>query len=192
LEVTVTDPIDASTALEYSYNGLAKVVANFGPGQLGAPTCCPEWDVRGLLNHILGGAVMYTQVNAGHAAGEDAGDVVGDDPIHALAATSAANLASWRQPGALQGDRVYPWGTFPAGAGLLINVGEVALHCWDLARATGQSADIDADVAQVIYDFYRRVPMEQMRSTGVYGPEISVPETAPIQQRLLGFLGRLP
>jgi hypothetical protein len=30
-----------------------------------------------------------------------------------------------------------------------------------------------------------------MRSSGVYGPEISVPETAPIQQRLVGFLGRL-
>jgi uncharacterized protein (TIGR03086 family) len=187
----MTATIDATTALERSYDSLGKVVANLEPGQLGAPTCCPEWDVHGLLNHILGGANMYTLVNAGHAAGEDAGDVIGDDPIHALAVTSAANLASWRQPGALEGDRTYPWGTFPAGAGLVINVGEVALHSWDLARATGQSADIDPDVAQVIYDFYRRVPMERMRSTGVYGPEISVAETAPIQQRLLGFLGRL-
>jgi len=188
----MTKPMDATTALECSYDTLAKVVANLGPGQLSAPTCCPGWDVRGLLNHILGGAIMYTLVNAGHAAGEDAGDVIGEDPIHALAVTSAANLASWRQPRALEGDRAYPWGTFPAGAGLVINVGEVALHAWDLARATGQSADIDPDVAQVIYDFYRRVPMEQMRSSGVYGPEINVPETAPVQQRLLGFLGRLP
>ena len=188
----MTHPIDATTALECSYDTLAKVVANLGPGQLSAPTCCPEWDVRGLLNHILGGAIMYTLVNAGQAAGEDAGDVIGDDPIHALAMTSAANLASWRQPGALDGDRSYPWGTFPAGAGLVINVGEVALHGWDLARATGQSVDIDPDVAQVIYDFYCRIPMERMRSTGVYGPETSVAETAPIQQRLLGFLGRLP
>ena len=188
----MTDPIDATTALERSYDSLAKVVANLGPGQLSAPTCCPEWDVRGLLNHILGGAIMYTLVNAGHAAGEDAGDVIGDDPIQALAVTSAANVDSWRQPGALDGERTYPWGTFPAGAGLVINVGEVALHSWDLARATGQNADIDPDVAQVIYDFYRRVPMERMRSSGVYGPEIDVAETAPIQQRLLGFLGRLP
>ncbi len=188
----MTDPIDATTALERSYDSLAKIVANLGPGQLGAPTCCPEWDVRGLLNHILGGAIMYTLVNAGHAAGEDAGDVLGDDPMHALAVTSEANLASWCQPGALDGDRAYPWGTFPASAGLVINVGEVALHAWDLARATGQSAEIDPDVAQVIYDFYRRIPMERMRSSGVYGPETHFPDTAPIQQRLLGFLGRLP
>ena len=188
----MTDSIDATTALEWSYDMLAKIVANLGPGQLSAPTCCPDWDVRGLLNHILGGAIMYTLINAGQAAGEDAGDVISDDPMHALAVTSAENVASWRRPGALEGDRAYPWGTFPAGAGLVINVGEVALHAWDLARATGQSADIDPDVAQVIYDFYRRVPMERMRSSGVYGPETNVPETAPIQQRLLGFLGRLP
>jgi len=188
----VTNSIDATTALEYSYDALAKLVANLGPGQLSAPTCCPKWDVRGLLNHILGGAIMYTVVNAGHAADEDAGDVIGDDPIHALAVTSAANVASWRQPGALDGDRAYPWGTFPASAGLVINVGEVALHAWDLARATAQSADIDPDVAEVIYEFYRRIPMDRMRSSGVYGPETNVPETAPIQQRLLGFLGRLP
>ena len=187
----MTNTIDATTALERSYDTLAKVVATIGPGQLSAPTCCPEWDVRGLLNHILGGAIMYTLVNAGEAAGEDAGDVIGDDAVHALAVTSAANLASWRQPGALDGDRCYPWGTFPAGAGLVINVGEVALHSWDLARATGQTAEIDPDVAQVIHDFYRRIPMERMRATGVYGPEVDVPETAPIQQRLLGFLGRL-
>lgn len=184
--------IDATTALEWSYDMLAKVVANLGPGQLSAPTCCPEWDVRGLLNHILGGALMYTLVNAGQVAGEDAGDVIGDDPILALAVTSAANLASWRQPGALDGDRAYPWGTFPAGAGLVINLGEVALHGWDLANATAQSTDIDPEVAQVIYEFYRRVPMEGMRSSGVYGPEVKVADTAPIQQRLLSFLGRLP
>src|SRR5215217_6842621 len=99
-EVAMTKPIEATTALECSYDTLAKVVANLGQGQLSAPTCCPEWDVRGLLNHILGGAIMYTLVNAGHVAGEDAGDVIGDDPVRALAVTSAANVASWRQPGA--------------------------------------------------------------------------------------------
>ena len=73
----------------------------------------------------------------------------------------------------------------------MINVGEVARHSWDLARATGQTAEIDPGVAQVIHDFDRRIPMGRMRATGVYGPEVDVPETAPIQQRLLGFLGRL-
>jgi uncharacterized protein (TIGR03086 family) len=118
--------------------------------------------------------------------------VAGANPLGALRATAATNVASWRQPGALEGDRAYPWGTFPAGAGLLINLGEVAVHTWDLARATGQPGEIDADVARLVYDFYRRVPMDDMRAAGVYGPEISVPESAPVQARLLGFLSRQP
>lgn len=184
--------MDAVDALGRAYDDLATVVAALGPEQYSLPTCCPAWDVRGLLNHILGGALMYTLVNAGQRAGEDAGDVVGTDPTGALEVTAAANLASWRRPGAREGDRSYPWGTFPAGAGLLINLGEVALHTWDLAKATGQPAQIDAEVAQLIYDFYRAIPMDGMRAGGIYGPEISVPESAPVQDRLLGFLSRRP
>ncbi len=182
--------IDGVTALERSYDELAKVIANLDAAQLRLPTCCPGWDVRGVLNHILGGALMYTSVNVGEAAGEDAGDVVGDDPVGAVARISELNVASWREPSVLEGDRTYPFGTFPAFAGLVINVGEVALHAWDLARATGQAARLDPDVAQVVYDLYVRVPMDDLRAHGVYGPEIVVPETAPVQDRLLGFLSR--
>lgn len=66
------------------------------------------------------------------------------------------------------------------------------MHTWDLAKATGQPAQIDPEVAQLIYDFYRAIPMDGMRAGGVYGPEISVPESAPVQDRLLGFLSRRP
>ena len=190
--MTNATSIDGITALERSYETLASVVRELEGRSLDQPTNCPEWDARALLNHILGGALMYIGANNGERRSEDAGDVVGRDPRGAVAEIGAANLASWRSPGALAGDRVYPWGTFPAPVGLLINAGEVALHAWDLAKATGQEAIIDAEVAEVVYDFYRQIPMETMRANGVYGPEISVAETAPIQQRLLGFLNRQP
>jgi len=182
--------IDDITALERAYDDLTRVVSHLGSGELAVPTRCPEWDVRGLLNHTLGTAVMFTLANTGQAAGEDAGDLVGDDPAGALARTSAANLAAWRVEGALDGERSYPWGTLPAAAGLLGNIGEVALHSWDLATATGQDAYIDPDVAQAVYDFYSRIPMDHMRAKGAYGAEISVPASAPVQERLLGLLGR--
>ena len=71
-------------------------------------------------------------------------------------------------------------------------MGEVALHAWDLAEATGQTAIIDSDVAQIVYDFYRQLPMDDLRAGGVYGPEFEVAATAPVQDRLLGFLSRQP
>jgi uncharacterized protein (TIGR03086 family) len=186
----MTGSIDDVTALQRAYDDLARVVSNLGVDELTMPTCCPEWDVRGLLNHTLGAAVMFTLANAGQAAGEDAGDLVGDDPVGATVETSVANLAAWRDRGALEGERIYPWGTFPARIGLLINMGEVALHSWDLAIATGQDASIDPHVAHAVFDLYRQIPMDDMRVRGVYGAEISVPASAPLQERLLGLLGR--
>ena len=148
--------------------------------------------MRGLLNHTLGGALMYIGVNRGETLGEDAGDVVGDDAASAVERLASANIESWRSPGALDGERVYPWATVPAAWGLVINVGEVALHTWDLAQATGRPATIDSGVAQIVYDFYRQIPMDDMRANGVYGPEFEVAATAPVQDRLLGFLSRRP
>jgi uncharacterized protein (TIGR03086 family) len=186
----MSGPIDPTTALERSYEELAKVVADLAPDQLTLPTGCPDWDVRALLNHILGGAQMYVAANEGRLVAEDAGDLVGDDPGVAVAAAAAANLGSWRAPGALEGDRTYPFGTFPAGAGLVINVGEVALHAWDVARATGRPARLDEDVAVLVLDLYRQVPMDDLRAHGVYGPEIAVSDAASAQDRLLAFLSR--
>ncbi|HEX9547556.1 MAG TPA: TIGR03086 family metal-binding protein, partial [Acidimicrobiales bacterium] len=130
--------MDRVTALERSYEEMAKLVANLRSEQLSEPTPCTGWDVRALLNHTFGAAWMFTLVNQGEAIGEDAGDLVGNDPSGAISELIPANVSAWRQPGALEGDRTYPFGTFPAPAGLMINVGEVAVHSWDLAKATGQ------------------------------------------------------
>jgi len=186
----MTGSIDETTALERAYEDLGRVVAELSADELALPTACPGWDVRALLNHTLGAAVMFTLVNSGVAAEEDAGDLVADDAIAALAQTSAANLAAWRHEGAREGERTYPWGTFPAGVGLCINVSEVALHSWDIATATGQEARIDPDVARVVYDLYCQIPMDDLRAKGVFGAEIGVPASAPVQARLLGLLGR--
>ena len=148
--------------------------------------------MRALLDHILGGAVMYVAANDGLLVGEDGGAIVGEDPSLAVAEVAAANLASWRQPGALEGERTYPFGTFPAPAGLVSNIGEVALHAWDVAKATGQEAHLDPDVAALVLDLYTHVPMDDLRAHGVYGPEIAVPDSAPVSDRLLGFLSRQP
>jgi uncharacterized protein (TIGR03086 family) len=188
----MTGSTEAITALERAYDDLARVVAGLDGPDLERATDCGGWDVRALLDHTLGTAVMFTLVNAGLAAGEDAGDVVADDPAGALARTSVDNLASWRRDGAQDGERTYPWGTYPAGVALRINVSEIAIHSWDLARATGQEARLDAGVAQIVYDLYRQIPMDGLRAKGVFGAEIAARGSATVQERLLGLLGRKP
>jgi len=133
---------------------------------------------------------MFTLVNQGSEVGEDAGDLVGDDAAAAVSEASSANLAAWRQPGALEGDRTYPFGSFPAAATLMINVGEIVVHSWDLARATEQDPTVDPDLATLVYEFYRPIPLDEYRAHGAFGPEVSVPDSAPVAERMLGLLGR--
>lgn len=69
--------------------------------------------------------------------------------------------------------------------------GDVFLHAWDLARATGQDETLDKDrCAEMLAGME---PMEEiMRSSGQYGPKVDVPEDADVQTRLLAFIGRDP
>src|SRR5262245_33762241 len=100
--------MDVLSALERSYEQTARLVADLDADLLDAPSPCTGWDLRATLNHLLGATWMFTLINQGHAAGEDAGDVIGDDPSLAVTAAAKENLASWRQPEAFEGDRTYP------------------------------------------------------------------------------------
>jgi uncharacterized protein (TIGR03086 family) len=137
---------------------------------------------------------MFTRINQGEQGigPTDAGDVVAGGVSAAVAKLAPANVGAWRVPGALDGERTYPFGTVPAGVGLVINLGEVAVHGWDLAQASGQKAEIDPEAAEIMWGLYSQSPMDQYREFGVFGPEVKVPGSAPIGDRLLGLLGRQP
>lgn len=185
------EPIDA---LELSWKQGADLVSALRPDELTCPTPCAGWDVRRLLNHTLGETVMMSRVNRGHPGGtDDHGDLVGEGV--ALGTlwddTGRDNVASWRDAG-LDGDRVYFYGTFPAGVAVVVNLGEVLVHCWDIARATEHDYAVDPDLAALVYGLYSAVPLDEQRANGVFGPEVAVPTDAPVADRLLALFGRRP
>jgi uncharacterized protein (TIGR03086 family) len=79
---------------------------------------------------------------------------------------------------------------------------DLVVHGWDLARATGQDGTIDPVDVERLWSATTAIPAELMRryrtpgafgpGIEVYGPEVRVDETAPLQDRLLGLLGRDP
>jgi uncharacterized protein (TIGR03086 family) len=184
------DPVDA---LERSWTASTTLVAAVSPEQLGRATACVGWDVKALLNHTLGECQMMTLVNAGEDASNERGDFVGEG--HELADTWARvgeeNVASWRASG-LEGDRTYFYGTFPGAASAVINLGEVLVHSWDLARGIGVEFAIDPELATMVHGLYAAVPLDGMRAGGMLAPEVPVEPDAPIADRMLGLLGRQP
>jgi uncharacterized protein (TIGR03086 family) len=184
--------MDVISALEQSYDQTTKLVARLSPSEFDAPSPCSGWDVRATLNHMLGATWMFTLVNQGLAADEDAGDMIGDDAFLAVAAAAKENVASWRQPGAFEGDRSYSFGTFPAVGAAMFNLEEVVVHNWDVAKATGQELVIDPAVGLMIYDWGVSIPLDDFRDHGAFGPEVAVPASAYIVDRLVGLFGRRP
>jgi hypothetical protein len=65
------------------------------------------------------------------------------------------------------------------------------MHTWDLARATGQDDTLDPEYSAELLE--GMIPYEEaMRTSGQYGPRVPVPDDAPVQDRMLGFIGRDP
>jgi uncharacterized protein (TIGR03086 family) len=67
-------------------------------------------------------------------------------------------------------------------------------HGWDLAKATGQDATIDADEVDLLWGSLSQDPQvwEWQRENGWYRPPVATPDDAPLQDRVLGLLGRDP
>jgi uncharacterized protein (TIGR03086 family) len=68
---------------------------------------------------------------------------------------------------------------------------DVFLHTWDLARASGQDDTLDPDTCATMLAGMQ--PMDEvLRASGQYGPKVPVPADAPVQDQLIGFIGRDP
>lgn len=72
----------------------------------------------------------------------------------------------------------------------MIVVGDVFIHTWDLARATGLDESLDADQVQRMLDSMGSMPDDVLRSGGMFGPRVDVADDADDQTKLLAFVGR--
>lgn len=68
---------------------------------------------------------------------------------------------------------------------------DLIVHGWDIARATGGDEHLPAEEVAALY--VDMLPFSDvLRSSGACGPQVPVAEDAPVQQRLLGLMGRTP
>lgn len=173
------------------------VLANVKPDQLDAATPCTDWDVRALLNHLVGGAYMVADLGRDGQVdmSKMASDFVGDDPQQAWATASAAATSAWEGDGVLERTVTMPWGqALPAPAALTILRNDVFQHTWDLAKATGQSTALDPEIADAVWAALQENPggLDTFRTMGLFGPVVEVAADAPTADRIAGFFGRTP
>jgi uncharacterized protein (TIGR03086 family) len=171
----------------------ASLVRSVRPEQYDAPTPCPDWTVRALLNHLIAGNRYFAAQIAGEPAdptvwGVD--HVAGGDPAALYDEAAGGALKAVSIPGATERAATLPSGS-PGPRYVDMYLMEQLLHGWDLATATGQDRSGDPAVVQAVYDaWYGRVPAEVRALGSVVGPEQPCPEDAPLFDRLAAYLGR--
>jgi uncharacterized protein (TIGR03086 family) len=155
-----------------------------------SPSPCEGWTARDLVRHLTG---WMPAVLARMEVPVPPVPSVDDDPAGAWAVLADTIQAALDNPTVAEREfEMEPLGRQSvAGAIGTIFFGDVFLHTWDLARATGQDESLDERIATEMLEGLR--PMEQLlRDSGHYGPRVDVPEDADVQTRLLAFTGRSP
>jgi uncharacterized protein (TIGR03086 family) len=67
---------------------------------------------------------------------------------------------------------------------------DLAVHGWDLARATGQDERIDPPELPHLWRSITSIDEDVLRAPDVFGPAVATPPEADEQARFLAHLGR--
>lgn len=157
------------------------------------PTACSEWDVRTLVNHVVGENRWIPPLLGGATVADvgDAldGDLLGDDPVAAWHDSLGPALAAIAETPLDQIVHL-SFADLPAEEYLRQLTADFIVHAWDLAHATGEAESVPADVIEPIATWFDGAE-ELYRAAGVIGPRVDVDSEDPFAV-LLGRFGRDP
>lgn len=183
MNTTATTLSDLS-AHRRAQDAFAAVVARLADDQLPLPTSCTEWTVLDVIRHVIGGNQRVS--------GSDGPAAEGVADLRAELARSAGSAQStFEAPDGLTRTFSLPIGDLPGAVFIQLRTTDVLTHAWDLARATGQSTDLDPELSRRMLDFSRATIRADFRGEGrPFGSEQACAEERPAADRLAAFLGR--
>jgi uncharacterized protein (TIGR03086 family) len=186
---------DLSAEMAAAAAEAARVVRNVPDEALNAPTPCGDWDLRTLLNH----AILWTSYSAERRAhGESvAEDLMSKDFTaepgfrEGYARQIDRAVSAWSDPQAWEGDRNVMGSATPAADVGAMLIMEMALHGWDIARATGQEYHADEAMAQAV-DETVQAQAELFRKYQGFADAVEAGPVATTFDRALALSGRDP
>jgi uncharacterized protein (TIGR03086 family) len=173
----------------------AAVIGAIRQDQADRATPCRDWNVRTLVRHVVGQDLRNFMISArGETADWQAPpEELGPDWVGEFQERARTLLEVWR---AADLDRVV---AVPGGGEATLRsradhqITELAVHSWDLIRATGAPVTLDPALAEHALAWSRTMLQPQFRGPDkAFGLEVTVPEDAPAYDRLAGWFGRDP
>lgn len=190
--------MDIIKLLDEGFAWTAKRVEKVRPEQLDAVTPCTGWDLRGLLNHMLGGMEYCAAAVAGDADPSPDPDPlaqtggIGDEPSAAFETIARRALAVWQTPGVLERTCAMRIGLTPASVVARLTLTDVVVHGWDIARTVGENSDIPDELAEPLLEINRELFHIRKGMRGAaFADEVAI-AGGSASDRLVAFLGRTP
>jgi uncharacterized protein (TIGR03086 family) len=167
------------------------LIARTTPDQAGVPTPCTEFNLRALINHTVYDLRRFRQMIGGPEAGAPDADLIGEDWHGAYSKAAQELVDDWRQRGTEGNMQLGRLGEMPATWAVGQHLADIACHGWDVARATGQETTGDREVGEAALAWAKQSLKPELRGQA-FGPEVKVPDSAPLYDRLAAFFGRTP
>jgi uncharacterized protein (TIGR03086 family) len=167
-----------------------EIVERVGHDQLGDPTPCTEWSLRELINHVVTGNLFFIHLATGSPPPARGVDHLGDDPAAAFRDSVCAVSAAFEADGFLERVVHAPFGEVSGRMLVDMRRNELTVHGWDIAKASGQSTDLDREVVAACQASYVASPHLKIRDKAPFAVEQPAPPGATDADRLAAFLGR--
>lgn len=175
------------------------IVDRIEADRLGDPTPCANFDVRGVLDHMIGLGSTFVPAFLGETAADapsassassTPSTPSGQVPAAEFRAVMTSLLASVHAPGAMDRMIDAPFGTVPGSVFARFVAFDGLIHGWDLAIATGQPYSVPDEVVADVSAFAREAVGPDMRDGDTFAAETIAPDGATALVELVAFSGR--
>jgi uncharacterized protein (TIGR03086 family) len=172
-------PTESVVVLSRALDQAGDVLAAVHADQLTRPTPCGDWDVAQLIDHLVNAPVRFLEMARGEKPDWSAEPrPVTGDWVTGFRSNADDLIHHWHQAGAGADAGQVDW-----------QIAEIAVHTWDVARATGQSPPLVPEVAERGLAFMSSMLTPENRGQA-FAPAVQVPDDAPVYDRLAAFAGR--
>lgn len=185
--------MDFNELLDQSSQAMLSVLHGIKPEQFNNPTPCENWDVKQLMNHMIGSFTFFTARAKGEEP-EPRMEFYADnfqDTVNLLEKSAKEATEAWKTPGVMEKKIQAPMGEVTGQFMAGITANEFLAHGWDLAKATGQKIEVDDAVAEKVLEAAKKRMTPETRGRA-FAPEVKLPDDVPAVDRLAAFLGRRP
>lgn len=185
--------MEQAAALDRALANTTRLVQGISDDQWANPTPCSKWNVRELVTHTAGVMANFRNGARNEPVAGDPDDFdLGANPAETFATLSSDNVDAWNGRGELDSIVSLGENEFPGMVGITINMLDAYVHGWDIAQATGQDAQLDADLCAGLLEFSRQAIPEAPREGDRFHAVVATSGDADARDHLLAYLGRTP